>query len=322
MTTDIPARNRNAQARVEADVDYEQAARLANRAFAEASRFDATHMRWMYERSFSRGGTIVSLEDENQKVGQIAMVRQDINVDGIAETAVQLIDLFILDGYRSSGSIAALYAEVERQCRIQDIRFAIGMPNAKAIGVNTHFFQLKSYRWLDIRAGVSIASLLSPSLILNETFGTNRDEAYELWLDGYRTSAAENGMVWSGAKFVERLANPRYAYGLHAVESLLLISSPRQRRGTPYLLVCGLFQRQGFKASVRDIRAVVRAACNHWRRPLFVFPGFNELLPSLPGWVLPNAIRPSTMLLQLRDFKPDRAPLRLDRYQPIDFDFA
>jgi len=28
------------------------------------------------------------------------------------------------------------------------------------------------------------------------------------------------------------------------------------------------------------------------------------------------------MLVQLRDFRPDKAPLQLDRYELIDFDFA
>jgi hypothetical protein len=42
----------------------------------------------------------------------------------------------------------------------------------------------------------------------------------------------------------------------------------------------------------------------------------------LPGLRLPDRIRPSPMLLQLRDFKPGAKPVELDRFQLLDFDFA
>jgi hypothetical protein len=38
--------------------------------------------------------------------------------------------------------------------------------------------------------------------------------------------------------------------------------------------------------------------------------------------VLPAKFRPSPLLVQLRDFKPERQPLRLDRFELIDFDLA
>jgi hypothetical protein len=38
--------------------------------------------------------------------------------------------------------------------------------------------------------------------------------------------------------------------------------------------------------------------------------------------MLPDKFRPSPLLVQLRDFKPDRKPLRLDRFELIDFDLA
>jgi hypothetical protein len=59
-----------------------------------------------------------------------------------------------------------------------------------------------------------------------------------------------------------------------------------------------------------------------WREPLFVYPGVNAAIKHLPGWHIPYRFRPSTMLVQLRDFRPDKPPIRFDRYQPLDFDFA
>lgn len=309
-------------ASVDNPVDYLDTVQVANEAFDDPSAFDADHLRWLYERCFSEGSTVVSLRTGTRKVGQFAIVRQTVVTGGVAEPAAQLVDLLILKPFRSRSALAALYAEVETQCRTLGIRFAIGMPNASAIAVNEHFLGMQPHQWLDIHAGISISTLPSPSLVINERFSADRTDLYRQWFAFYATGDADQGVRWTADTLCARLGNPRFQYGLHAVENLLLVSSPRVRRGMPYLLLCGYFVRRNTEARKRDVRAVTRAACHFWRRPLFVYPGFNKALPYVPGWRLPYRLRPSTMLLQLRDFRPDQPPLQLDRYQPLDFDFA
>ena len=98
----------------------------------------------------------------------------------------------------------------------------------------------------------------------------------------YETPDEENGVPWSADGLCVRLSNPKFRYGLHAVENLLLVSSPRVRRGTPYTLHCGYFIRRGAQVRRRDIVAVTRAASRLWRHPLFVYPGLHTAMPQLP----------------------------------------
>ncbi len=317
------ARESTLVAKVEAAIDYVETAQLANDAFGDPSAFEAAHMQWLYERGFSEGSTVISLYSGSRKVGQFAMVRQTVTTDsGRIEKAVQLVDLFVLEAFRSRAALTALYGEVERQCHAQGIRFAIGMPNASAITVNQHFLGLQPHQWLSIHAGVSIMRPVSPSLVIDEPFDASSLDLYRAWLASYMPTGFEPGIRWTVETFCQRLDNPRFQYGLHAVENLLLVSSPRVRRGKSYVLLCGYFARQNTTVRRRDVHAVTRAACNTWRRPLFVYPGFNKAMPAPPGCRLPQRLRPSTMLIQLRDFHPGKQPLQLDRYQPLDFDFA
>jgi hypothetical protein len=59
-----------------------------------------------------------------------------------------------------------------------------------------------------------------------------------------------------------------------------------------------------------------------WRRPLFVCAGLNNALAAMPGLPIPQRLRPSLMLMQLRDFAPEESKVAFDRYELIDFDFA
>lgn len=301
--------------------DYEESARLANEAFPGA-HFTPEYLRWLYERCFSQGGTVVSLRADGVKVGQFVMLRQTVNANGSPEPAVQLVDLFVLKQFRSREALSELYDEVARQCESQGIRFAIGMPNERAIGANEFFFALKPHLWLDIRAGLAVPGALSPALLLNAPYARDQVKYYTKFFEPFEPPPGENGVAWRAEEICERLNTTAHRYGMHMVENLLLISSPRVRRGIPYVLHCGYFVRRGATVTRRNFRAVARGAAHLWQRPLFVYPGVFRALPDLPGWKLPRFIRPSTMLIQLRDFHEEKPPLRWDRYQPIDFDFA
>ncbi len=88
------------------------------------------------------------------------------------------------------------------------------------------------------------------------------------------------------------------------------------------MLAVAFLRATGTTPSKADVRAVTRAACALWKRPLFIYAGLNRTLPATPGIRLPKRARPSPMLLQMRDFAPEREQLDFDRFQLIDFDFA
>jgi hypothetical protein len=88
-----------------------------------------------------------------------------------------------------------------------------------------------------------------------------------------------------------------------------------------YALLCGFFARPTATISSGAVRELVRAACRFWKRPLFVYAGVNDRLPTLPGIPLPAGLRPP-MLVQLRDLGPERPGVRWSRFQLIDSDFV
>ena len=303
-------------------IDYEETAKAATEAFGSSDFvFYPDQVQWFYEWCFSLGTTIVTLRDGNRKIGQLAMVRQPVIMNGVFEPAVLLVDLFIIKEFRSADCLRQLYGEVERQCVAKKIRFALGMPNAKALPVNAHFFRMRPFLWLPIRMGLA-APLRSPALIFSDPFELMKKvEAIALFTH-YRTSEDKNGLQWDEDKLFKRLCGPRNSYGIHATQDLLLISSARSARGVKHTLLCGFFVRPGVPVEPGNVDVLVRAACHLWKRPLFIYAGLNNALPIKSGFPLPRWLRPSRMLLQLRDFQPERPEPSFDRYQLIDFDFA
>lgn len=310
------------RAECEQIVNYEETARLATEAFASPNViFLPERLRWFYERCFSLGTTVIALRDGDRKVGQIAMVRQALRVDGKDESAAQLVDLFIIKEFRGKERLYQLYAEVEKQFIKQDIRFAIGMPNAQALGVNEYFFKLKPFLKLPFSVGVAVPVPPRQGLLSFRFDPSNRSQVLSLFTS-YRSCPDENGVVWDEIKLFERLCGYQREYGIHELDDVLLISSPRSSQGMNYTLLCGFMTQRGVEATPAVVRRLVRDACRMWKHPLFAYAGVNSRLSSPPGIVMPTKFRPSPLLVQLRDFKPDRQPLRLDRFQFLDFDFA
>jgi hypothetical protein len=308
-------------AECEPQVDYVATAELMTLAFAVTEPTLPERLEWLYNRSFSSGTTVIALRDGQRKVGQIAMVRQTLQLNGEQETAAQLVDLFIIPGYRGRQSLKLLYDEVERQFAEQKVRFGIGMPNAKAFGVNAHFFQLRPYLTLPFSVGMSLSKQVSGDGLSFQFDPLDRNRLLPL-LAQFSSADTDNGLVWNETNLFERLSRPAKQYGIHVFGNLLSISSLRRSRGIDHTLLCGFLVRPGHRASQAELDQAVRAACQMWGCRLFVYVGVNNKLPRLPGLVLPRRVRPSPMLVQLRDFRPDKAPLQLDRYELIDFDFA
>src|SRR5215204_4366939 len=93
-------------------IDYEETTRVAIEAFGRLDvAFRSEQFQWFYERCFTLGTTVVTLRDGDRKIGQCAMVRQLVLMNGVYEPAVQLVDLFIIKEFRSKEFLRQLYGE-------------------------------------------------------------------------------------------------------------------------------------------------------------------------------------------------------------------
>jgi GNAT superfamily N-acetyltransferase len=307
---------------IDSDIDYGLTAQLGNEAFASPEvSLSADRLRWFYETSFARGTIVMALWDEGTKIGHAALVKQPAVINGVEASAAQFVDLFILRKYRSRGSLRKIYDEIERQCRANDIRYLLAMPNAKAGPVNRFFLKLEPVLTLPIRAGISLLPPLSKKLRFSGYLKELQKSAAVELFAAFDTAASENGLKWDGEHLYRRLDGPDSSFGIHATDDLLLISSPRTKKGIGYTLLCALFARPQTRISRGDVRNLVRAACRLWGQPVFIYAGINTAVSSMPGAELPARLRPSPMQLQLRDFEAG-PPFKLDRFQLIDFDIV
>lgn len=310
------------RAEVEPQPDYVQTSALAMQAFNSPwVIFEPEHLKWFCEDAFSRGSKVIALRNGEEKVGQIAMVRQNLRQNGADYTAAQLCDLFILKPFRSKASLKLLYDEVERQFIAEGIRFGLGMPNAAATGVNEFFFRLKPFLRLAIRVGLAVPNPFGRS-IESIDFIPAEAQRMKAFVSPFATPTNENGLPWDADSLYRRLCGKKYAYALHRSDDLLAISSSRVSRGLRYSLLAAFVARPGARPGAAEIRAVCAAAAQRWGSPLFAYAGENRTLASLPGVRLPERLRPSPMMLQLRDFQPELGTAVFDRFQLIDFDFA
>jgi Acetyltransferase (GNAT) domain len=138
-------------------VDFETTARIATEAFGSKEvAFSPPRMKWLYERGFGQGSAVVAAFDDGRKVGQIVLLHQNIYLDGEPVIATQLVDLFILQAYRSPTLVRRLYREVERLCEAKNIRVVITLPNENSAPLNARFLKLRPFLSLPVRAGLSL----------------------------------------------------------------------------------------------------------------------------------------------------------------------
>src|ERR1700759_2080648 len=189
----------------ERTVDYELTARIATEAFAaENVHFSPDRIKWLYERSFGRGTRVPAAIDDGRKVGQIAMIGQTVCVNGEIAPAIQLVDLFILQAYRSAQLVRKLYKEVEQICATRGIRYLLALPNDKSVLLNARFLKLAPVLSVPIRAGISLlapaAKLVHSGLLKSMT----QHDAIGL-LSAFACPATENGLRWDAASLLNRL---------------------------------------------------------------------------------------------------------------------
>jgi hypothetical protein len=306
----------------ETAVDYELTARIATEAFALADvQFSAERIKWLYERAFGRGTIVLAAIDNGRKIGQIAMIGQSICIAGEVYPAVQLVDLFLLQAYRSAHVVRKLYKEVENVCATRNIRYMLALPNDKSAPLNARFLKLSPVLWMPIRAGVSLRRPTSGAIAYSGLLRSmTRDQAIEL-LAPFMCSTDANGSHWDAKTLFDRLDDPTRLYAVHATKTLLLVSSRRTTKSVGYTALCAFFARSATRPGEDEVDDLVRAACRLWKLPVFVYAGANSRLPKLPGAPLPARLR-RPILVQLRDTSTEAHNIRFDRFQLIDSDFA
>jgi hypothetical protein len=306
----------------ETAVDYELTAKIATEAFALADvHFSAERIKWLYERSFGHGTTVLAATDDGRKIGQIALIGQSICVAGEVHRAVQLVDLFLLQAYRSAHVVRKLYKEVENFCARQNIRYMLALPNDKSAPLNARFLKLNPVLWMPIRAGVSLRQPTQGSIAHSGLLkSVTRDQAIELFAP-FMCPAEGNGSHWDAKTLFDRLDDPTRDYAVHATKNLLLVSSRRKTKGVSYVVLCAFFARPSTTSGEGEVDELVRAACRLFKLPAFVYAGANSRLPKLPGTPLPARLR-RPILVQLRDTSTDVHNIHFDRFQLIDSDFA
>jgi hypothetical protein len=303
-------------------IDYEVTARIATEAFGSKDVvFSAQRIRWLYENGFGQGCAILAVFDDDKKVGQIVLLHQNVYLDGKPAVATQLIDLFVLQAYRSGQLVRSIYREVERLCEALNIRLVLALPNENSAALNARFLNLRPFLTLQARAGIGLWWPRASSLRYSGHLKSMpKKDAIEL-LSGFATPTAENGLHWDAETLFNRMIDPIRDYSVHATADLLLISSSRTTRGIRHVLLCGFFARSDSMVASSEVRDLIRAACHFWKQRIFVYAGVNNRLPRLPGIALPTRLR-QPILVQLRDFETEESEQRFDRFQLIDSDFV
>lgn len=304
----------------ERTVDFESTARIATEAFGSKDiTFSPSRMKWLYERGFGAGAAVVAAFDGDNKVGQLVLLHQKIQLDGEPVIATQLIDLFVLQAYRSPGVVRRLYQEAGRICEASHTRIILGLPNPISAPLNARFMKVRPFLSLPVRIGVSFGwSSRARVQFSTPVKSMPKDQAIER-LSPFATPASENGLQWDAVTLFERISDPTCDYAIHATANLLLVSSSRRTRGISHALLCGFFARPSAVIAAGDINALIGAACRLWKHRVFVYAGINNSLPRLPGLAIPARYR-QPILVQLRDTSSETPP-RFDRFQLTDSDF-
>ena len=304
----------------EIETDYAETAALAAEAFAaEPGRFTPEGLRWLYEDAYGEGTTVLAAFAGRRKVGHLALLHQSVVVEGRPEPAVALVDVFVVEAFRSLATLVGLYRAVEAACRARGVRLILSVPNTMAADVNARILRLREVARLDIRIGV--AGLPVPGVpVASHRFADLGPDRGRRLLEPF-CGGAQTGLSWTPERLWARLGRPGGAYALHVAENLLAVSAPRANRRAPHTLICALLPRPGATVRRRDVLAATAAACRMQRRPLFVYAGVNDAVP-LPGLLLPARLRPSPMMLQMRDLERGAPPFPVGRFETLDFDFA
>lgn len=302
---------------VEPVPDMEATAALARRAFGHAGEaLEAARFRWTYESGFD-GAVVLAARDQGEKIGQGAFVFQQVQVDGRRMPAAQFVDLFVDPARRAGGTVRGIYSGLVEQAGAHDVGLIFATPNPAARDINRKLMGLADVATLPFRAG-----LVFP--LQNAQVRSFEAEALAQHIgdiEPYCQPLPGTRFLWSPAALVRRLTgHPYNRYSLHLSAEAMLVASPRTIRGMPALLATCILPAGDRRLSPHQVRALLGAAAAFHRRPAFVYAGINTALAAVPGWVVPQRVKPPILVQGRALALPDQY-IRFDRCELLDFDF-
>jgi hypothetical protein len=117
-----------------------------------------------------------------------------------------LVDLFVLQAYRSAQLVSRLYKEVDRICAARGIRYLLALPNDKSVLLNARSLKLAPLLSLPIRAGLSLLWPAAKLLHSGPLKSMPRQQA--IGLLSVFSPAIENGLGWDADTLFDRLDDP------------------------------------------------------------------------------------------------------------------
>lgn len=307
---------------VESTINYQKTALLANKSFeSHAKHFSEHNLKWMYEIAFGGRTSVVAAMYEGQKIGQAVILWHDLKLYGKKRGCAQLIDLFVVPEYRSFSVVRKIYRKLNELLDKQSDSFVFTTPNPKSTSLNARFLKLRPGGMLDIRLGLTIPSPTNRTTQSLWVDPKHKNRAIK-FMQGYMSTKNSVEVCWTPESLADRLSNANSQYAIHKNGPLLAITTSRVFKGMPLILVCGIFVTETDSLSKSHLRKILSAAAVLHRRPFFLYVGINHLIPTMPGVSLPNILRPSQMLLQIREGTTVQDQISFDRFEAIDFDFA
>lgn len=304
----------------ELDADLALSADLANASFQRKDvHFTKSYLAWFYNQGFGGSTTIVAAYQDEEKIGQAVILWHPIRIDGKSVQSAQLVDLFVSPKHRSFSVVRAIYAGLERELSAHTALPVITVPNSKSGTLNRRFLKLVDIAIMDIRIGFSLPGLTgiqTESVWFNKE---NPEETVALISECIENSVASE-VIWTAQSMIARLSKPNHHYAIHRSGTLCAITRFGYFRRMPAFLICGLFAGEQVHPQHTEMRHILASASRMHRCPFFVYIGKNSRAP-LPGFAIPDKYRPSPMRLQGK-FEHSLAPIKFDRFETIDFDFA
>lgn len=306
---------------IEAFVDYESTAAMANASFGRPDAFSPNYLEWLYEVAFGGERTIISARKERSKIGQAAILWHSVQLDGRVFPCAQLVDFFILPEHRSLAAVRRMYRRVvpcvdERG----GVAIIVTVPNPKASVLNKKFLRLDDGEALSLRAGISLPK--SPNASVQSCwFTSERSEEAQALMEDCVGPLSGNGVHWTKEALSARLEHPHRTYAVHRADDVCVITSFRRVRRVPLILVCALLPRAGRHVPLGQVRAILGQASRMHGCPAWLYVGLNRRV-AIPGFSLSGRLRPSLMRLQTRALTEEAKTIAFDRFEAIDFDFA
>ncbi len=299
---------------VETDFDFEQTSKLARASFGKRKKtLSADRFRWSYTKGYEQI-LVLSAMVGDKKVGQVAVVISNINIDEAQCKAAELVDLFVSPENRRRAVSDGLYAGLKKFFAQNDIEYLFTFPNKRAQALNSRHLELEQFSKLPIYIGMRrlFTSARAPKNYRVYDDPADFFEAYAL--------AFKYGLVdWNADTFTKRLANPLNTYICAGDGNVGFIGSPRKIRGISMLLICGSYCNNVALFSKRRAAEILSSMCLNEDVRLYLYPGWNRRKPSFPGRMLPAFLGGEKFMIQSNFIE---RPGGVSKLELIDIDYG